>query len=104
MQLPLLIPVAPVIAYVWLQDSTLTAVLFTAWCVPVMLLDNILKPILMGRGVEAPMLVVFIGAIGGMASSGIVGLFTGAVTGQELQKWKAVDPSPVAFFASRSSS
>lgn len=78
-QLPLAIPILPVIVYVWLKEPTLTAVLFTAWCVPVMMLDNFLKPILMGRGVEAPMLVVFIGAIGGMAANGIVGLFTGAV-------------------------
>ena len=44
-----------------------------------MALDNVLKPILMGRGVDAPMLIVFVGAIGGFASSGIVGLFVGAV-------------------------
>jgi len=78
-QLPLSIPIVPVIIYVWVKEPTLTAALFTAWSVPVMILDNFLKPILMGRGVEAPMLVVFIGAIGGMAASGIVGLFTGAV-------------------------
>jgi predicted PurR-regulated permease PerM len=78
-QLPLSIPIVPVIIYVWSREPTLTAVLFTVWSVPVMVLDNVLKPILMGRGVDAPMLVVFIGAIGGFASSGIVGLFVGAV-------------------------
>jgi predicted PurR-regulated permease PerM len=78
-QLPLAIPIVPVIIYVWSHEPVLTAVLFTAWSVPVMALDNVLKPILMGRGVDAPMLVVFIGAIGGFASSGIVGLFVGAV-------------------------
>lgn len=78
-QLPLSIPIVPVIIYVWTQESVLTAVLFTAWSVPVMALDNVLKPILMGRGVDAPMLIVFVGAIGGFASSGIVGLFVGAV-------------------------
>jgi predicted PurR-regulated permease PerM len=78
-QLPLAIPVLPMIIYVWAHEPALTAILFTAWMIPVCLLDNILKPILMGRGVDAPMLVVFIGAIGGLASSGIVGLFVGAV-------------------------
>jgi len=78
-QLPLAIPIIPVIIYVWTREPVLTAVLFTAWSVPVMALDNVLKPILMGRGVDAPMIVVFIGAIGGFASSGIVGLFVGAV-------------------------
>ncbi|MDO8940731.1 MAG: AI-2E family transporter, partial [Methylicorpusculum sp.] len=42
-------------------------------------IDNILKPILMGRGLDLPMIIVFIGAIGGMLFSGIIGLFVGAV-------------------------
>jgi predicted PurR-regulated permease PerM len=78
-QLPLAIVVLPMIVYVWAHEPTTSALLFTAWMIPVTLLDNILKPILMGRGVDAPMLVVFVGAIGGLASSGIVGLFVGAV-------------------------
>ena len=41
--------------------------------------NDILKPILMGRGVDAPMLVIFIGAIGGFISFGFLGLFFGAV-------------------------
>ncbi|MNC95780.1 putative inner membrane protein [compost metagenome] len=43
------------------------------------MLDNVLKPLLLGRGVAAPMLVVFIGAIGGLLFSGIIGLFIGPV-------------------------
>jgi predicted PurR-regulated permease PerM len=43
------------------------------------LLDNVLKPLLLGRGVDAPILVVFIGALGGFLSMGIIGLFIGAV-------------------------
>jgi len=42
-------------------------------------LDNVLKPILLGRGADVPMLVIFVGAIGGFLSSGIIGLFLGAV-------------------------
>ena len=41
--------------------------------------DNVLKPLLLGRGVEAPMPIILIGALGGMVSAGIVGLFLGAV-------------------------
>jgi predicted PurR-regulated permease PerM len=41
--------------------------------------DNILKPMLLGRGVDAPMPVVLLGALGGMVSAGIIGLFLGAV-------------------------
>ena len=78
-QLPMGIVIVPIIAYVWFVDSTGTSILFTLWCVPVMLVDNLLKPLLMGRGVEAPMLVIFVGAIGGFIASGIIGLFSGAV-------------------------
>ena len=53
--------------------------MFTLWCVGVALLDNLLKPMLFGRGVEVPTIVIFLGAIGGMLSMGIVGLFLGAV-------------------------
>ena len=53
--------------------------LFTVWCVLVGMCDTFLKPVLMGRGASVPMLVVFIGAIGGFMLSGIIGLFLGAV-------------------------
>jgi predicted PurR-regulated permease PerM len=43
------------------------------------LADNILKPWLMGKGAPVPMLVIFLGAIGGMIMSGFIGLFTGAI-------------------------
>jgi predicted PurR-regulated permease PerM len=59
-------------------DAT-TAAIFAVWCVLVSLIDNLLKPLLLGRGVDLPMLVVFIGAIGGLLSSGILGLFVGPV-------------------------
>jgi len=41
--------------------------------------DGFLKPLLLGRGVDIPMLVILLGAIGGMILSGILGLFIGAV-------------------------
>ena len=41
--------------------------------------DAFLKPLLIGRGVDIPMLVVFIGAIGGFITSGVIGLFVGAI-------------------------
>ncbi len=79
LQLPLSILVIPVIVYVWMTDTTLTAVLFTIWSVPAMVSDNVLKPILLGRGTDAPMLVILLGAFGGFVLDGIIGLFTGAV-------------------------
>lgn len=68
-----------VIIYIWGQDNTLVAVLLTIWMVLVSLLDNVLKPILMGKGAPVPMLVVFLGALGGFIYMGFIGLFIGAV-------------------------
>jgi predicted PurR-regulated permease PerM len=61
------------------NDSTLVGVIFLAWSLVVGIMDNILKPLVMGRGIDVPTVVIFLGAIGGFISSGIIGLFTGAV-------------------------
>jgi predicted PurR-regulated permease PerM len=69
-----------VIIYIWASGaSTTTAILLTIWMALVGLLDNFLKPIIMGKGAPVPMLVIFLGAIGGFIFSGFIGLFTGAV-------------------------
>ena len=68
-----------VIIYIWTNGSTTTALVLTIWMLLVGLLDNFLKPILMGKGAPVPMLVIFLGAIGGFIFSGFIGLFTGAV-------------------------
>jgi predicted PurR-regulated permease PerM len=68
-----------ILIYVWAQDHTMTAVLLTIWLIPVGFLDNILKPLLMGRGAPVPMLIIFLGSLGGFMYSGFIGLFTGAV-------------------------
>jgi predicted PurR-regulated permease PerM len=60
--------------------STVTkAVIFLVWCLIVGLLDNVLKPLLLGRGVAVPIAVVFLGAIGGFVAMGLIGLFVGAI-------------------------
>jgi predicted PurR-regulated permease PerM len=69
----------PAVIYVFYQGSTLTAVLFLIWALFVGSIDNVLKPILLGRGVSVPMIVIFIGAIGGFIAAGIIGLFVGSV-------------------------
>ena len=43
------------------------------------LLDNILKPLVMGRGLKTPMLVILIGVLGGTLAYGITGLFLGPI-------------------------
>ena len=61
--------------------------------------DNVLKPLMLGRGVDAPMPVILFGALGGMASAGIVGMFVGAtllaVGYQMFMSWVADGQSPV---------
>ncbi len=71
--------IVPVIIYAWNSMETVSAVIFTAYMVPVMLLDNVLKPIVMGRGLPVPMLVIFIGVIGGTMAHGLIGLFVGPI-------------------------
>jgi predicted PurR-regulated permease PerM len=71
--------IIPVIIYVFSKMSTLTAVMLTVWLVLLAIADGPLKAVLMGRGASVPMLVIFLGAIGGFISFGFLGLFIGAV-------------------------
>jgi predicted PurR-regulated permease PerM len=71
--------VIPAVIYVFATADTLPAVVFLVWGIFVTLLDNFLKPILLGRGVQVPMVVIFLGAIGGFLAHGIIGLFVGSV-------------------------
>jgi len=81
MQLPAVVVSLPVIAYLWVggDASTTHNIVWTIYIVVGGMADNFLKPLLLGRGVDAPMPVILIGALGGMVSAGIVGLFVGAV-------------------------
>ncbi len=78
-QLPTLLVLIPIIVWVFATHSTGVAVVFAIWSLAVGLSDNVLKPILLGRGAAVPMLIIFIGAIGGFILDGIIGLFVGAV-------------------------
>jgi predicted PurR-regulated permease PerM len=80
LQLPAVLISIPVIAYLWTGDgSTAVNVALTVYLLVAGMSDNVLKPLLLGRGVETPMVVILLGAIGGMIVSGIVGLFIGPV-------------------------
>ncbi|GEN23255.1 AI-2E family transporter [Halomonas cupida] len=81
LQLPALLISLPVIGYLWwLGDgSTTMNIIFTIYLILAGMIDNVLKPLLLGRGVDAPMLIVLLGAIGGMLTGGLVGLFIGGV-------------------------
>jgi len=69
----------PAVIYMFAIASTTKAIVFLIWCIIVGLMDNVLKPLLLGRGVAVPIAVVFLGAIGGFMAMGIIGLFVGAV-------------------------
>lgn len=79
MQLPPILILGPIAVWVFSFAETMPAVFFLIWALLVSGCDGFLKPVLMGRGVDAPMLVILIGALGGMVVSGIIGLFVGAV-------------------------
>lgn len=68
-----------VIIYIWSTGNSVIAVVLTIWMILVGLLDNVLKPFFLGKGASVPMLVVFLGAIGGFLYSGFIGLFTGVI-------------------------
>tara|TARA_R110001599_G_scaffold353231_1_gene591019 strand:+ start:97546 stop:98661 length:1116 start_codon:yes stop_codon:yes gene_type:complete len=78
-QLPTIILVGPIILYAFAHYGTTPAVIFTVWMLFAGFSDTLLKPLLMGRGLDIPMPIILIGAIGGMISAGIIGLFAGAV-------------------------
>lgn len=73
---PIAIPVA---IYMFSVSDTTTAVILAIWLGITLLMDNVLKPILLGRNAPAPMLVIFLGAIGGFLYNGFIGLFLGAI-------------------------
>jgi predicted PurR-regulated permease PerM len=79
-QLPPILVLGPAILYLVASDAgTTVIVLFTLWSILVTASDAVLKPLLMGRNSEIPVLVILIGAIGGLILHGLIGLFVGAV-------------------------
>ena len=94
-QVPALLVTLPAIVYLWSSGhyGTGAAILYTILLVVSGMTDNVLKPLMLGRGVDAPMPVILLGALGGMAAGGILGLFVGAtllaVGYQVLMGWVA---------------
>ena len=100
-QLPALIVTLPVIGWIWASGGydTGPAVAYTVLLFVGGMADNVLKPLMLGRGVDAPMPVILIGALGGMATSGILGMFIGAtglaVGYQIFMRWVHDNPQRV---------
>jgi predicted PurR-regulated permease PerM len=100
-QLPVTIIALVAVGLLWSGDSgTVHNVIFTILLIVASLVDNFLKPLILGRGLEVPMPIVLIGAIGGMMSGGILGMFIGAAflaAGyQVFMKWVDAETQDVA--------
>ena len=98
MQLPPIIILGPIVIWVFSVADPVPATIFAVYAFVVSISDSFLKPMFLGRGVDVPMLVILIGAIGGAISSGIIGLFIGAVVlalgYQLLIAWMASEEEP----------
>ena len=79
LQIPLVFITLPIIIYLFAEKDLMTAIIWAVLIFVAGLSDNVLKPILLGKGAPVPMLVIFIGVIGGFIFSGFIGLFTGAI-------------------------
>lgn len=97
-QVPALIVTLPAILYIWSSGdySNVAAIAYTLLLFLSGMADNVLKPLMLGRGVDAPMPVILLGALGGMAAAGILGMFVGATLlalgYQIFMGWVAANP------------
>jgi predicted PurR-regulated permease PerM len=78
-QIPVLLFNIPLIIYLFAFQDPLPAVLWTLYFLVMGMIDNILKPLIMGKGSDVPMLVIFLGALGGFMAFGFIGLFLGSI-------------------------
>ena len=105
-QAPATILTVPVIAFVLsTQGANTGTIIFSIYVFLAGLVDNVLKPLLLGRGVDAPMPVVLLGALGGLATSGILGMFIGATLltlGYQIFMWWVANNPDVAPVESES--
>ena len=98
-QVPAVIVTLPAIAWVWSRGGgggTGKSLIYTVLLLVCGMADNVLKPLMLGRGVDAPMPVILVGALGGMATGGIIGMFVGATllarAWQIVTGWVAENP------------
>ena len=92
-QIPPLVVLLPAVGWLYWTDDVLWGTVLLVWSVVVGLMDNVLRPVLIKRGADLPLLLIFAGVIGGLISFGIIGLFVGpvvlAVTYRLLESWVA---------------
>lgn len=97
-QVPALLVTLPAIVYIWSSGDygNAAAIAYTVVLFLAGMTDNVLKPLMLGRGVDAPMPIILLGALGGMATAGILGMFVGATLlalgYQIFMGWVAANP------------
>ena len=92
-----LIVTGPLVIWSWTTMDVGGALMFSAYMLPVTLLDNFLRPFVMAHGLKTPMLIILVGVIGGVLTHGVIGLFIGpivlAIAWELLMAWAYEEPS-----------
>jgi predicted PurR-regulated permease PerM len=78
-QIDALVVLLPIVIWAWVTKDLTSALLFTAYFIPVGFANNILRPFVLAHGLKSPMLVILIGVVGGLLAHGVIGLFVGPV-------------------------
>jgi predicted PurR-regulated permease PerM len=90
------IVIGPLVIWSWMTMDLGGALIFSAYMLPVTLLDNFLRPFVMAHGLKTPMLIILVGVIGGVLTHGVIGLFIGpivlAIAWELLMAWAQEEP------------
>lgn len=88
----------PAVVWLFWKDQTLWGSIMVVWTIVVGTMDNFIRPILIKKGADLPLLLIFAGVIGGLIAFGVIGLFIGpvmlAVTYTLLEAWVTQEPAP----------
>src|SRR4029077_3993972 len=91
-----LIVTGPLVIWSWTTMDLGGALIFSAYMLPVTVLDNFLRPFVMAHGLKTPMLIILVGVIGGVLTHGVIGLFIGpivlAIAWELLMAWAQEEP------------
>ena len=79
MQIGATLVIFPIVVWSWITTDAAAALMFTAYMVPVSVVDNVIRPFVMAHGLKTPLLVIFTGLIGGVLAHGLIGLFLGPI-------------------------
>ena len=97
-QIGVVLVLGPAVAWLFWKDATGLGTFLLVWTIIVATMDNFLRPILIRKGADLPLLLIFGGVIGGLLAFGLVGLFIGpvvlAITYKLLQAWIDEVPDP----------